>query len=340
MTNDTYREVRLAARPRGPLHDGLFEIAEVAIPTPKPGQVLVRNTVMSVAAVMGTLMDPDTDVPLAPYEIGKPLHGPAIGEVVSAPGTDFSPGDLVQHRQGWREYVLLDPAAARLRDPGLLPEPGWYLSQGATAWMGVVRGAEVLPGDTVFVSGAAGGVGTLAGQIARLHGAERLVGSTSSQRKADLLIKELGYDAVVIRGAGPIKEQLHAAAPDGIDAVIDNVGGEQLQAAIALATRGARLALVGSLSSQFGDSPREATEIDTVSLLSRSITLRGMALHDHYDLIPEWNRQFGKGLRNGSFTFPHSRFQGIEQAPRALLELLEGRHFGAVLVELWAGKTG
>jgi NADPH-dependent curcumin reductase CurA len=334
MTNDTYREVRLAARPRGRVTDDLFEIAEVPLPVPGPGQVLVRTTVMSVAAVMRTLMDEVTDVPMPSYAVGEPLNGPAVGEVVAAPGTDFAPGDLVQHRLGWREYALLDASAVQRVETGLLPDPAAYLSQGPTAWMGVVRGAEVRPGDTVFVSGAAGGVGSLAGQIARLRGAGRLIGSTGSPRKADFLREELGYDEVVIRGAGPIEEQLRAAAPDGIDAFVDNVGGEQLQAAIAVARRGARLALVGALASQLSDSGSPTTEIDTLSLLSRSITLRGVALFDHLDLVPQWYRQFAAGLRDGTLTFPHTRLHGIDQAPRALRELIEGRHLGAVLVEL------
>lgn len=200
MPNHVYREVRLAARPRGPLTDELFEIAEVPIPAAAPGQVLVRTTVMSVAAAMRTLLDEVTDMPMPSYVLGEPLSGPALGEVQAAPGADFSPGDLVQHRQGWREYALLHAAEVRRVDADLLPDPAAYLSQGSTAWMGVVRGAEVRPGDTVFVSGAAGGVGSLAGQVARLRGAERLIGSTGSQRKANFLIEELGYDAVVIRG--------------------------------------------------------------------------------------------------------------------------------------------
>ncbi|MDT0458577.1 NADP-dependent oxidoreductase [Streptomyces sp. DSM 41527] len=335
MTPRTHREVRLAARPKGPVTDDLFEIVEVPVPEPGPGQVLVRNTVMGVAAVMRTLMDEASVVPMPPYQVGEPLYGSVLGEVVAAPGTDFEPGDLVEHQLGWREYAVVDADRAHRLDPGLLPDPAAFLSQGPTAWMGVVHGAEVRPGDTVFVTGAAGGVGTLAGQIARLRGAARIIGSTGSPEKADRLIKEFGYDAVVIRGAGPIAEQLRAAAPEGIDAVFDNVGGEQLQAALALANRGARIAIVGALSSQLGGEGTPATlEIDPLSLLSRSITLRGVALYDHLDLIPEWNQRFGEGLRDGTLTFPHARLRGIGQAPRALRELTEGRHLGAVLVEL------
>ncbi|UQA93376.1 MDR family NADP-dependent oxidoreductase [Streptomyces halobius] len=334
MTNRTHREVRLAARPQGPVTDDLFEIVEVPVPEPAPGQVLVRNTLMNVAAVMRTLMDETTDVPMPSFQLGEPLNGAAIGAVVAAPGTDLNPGDLVQHRLGWREYALLDAPQAQRIDPDVLPDPAGYLSQGPTAWMGMVRGAEVRPGDTVFVTGAAGGVGSLAGQIARLRGATRVIGSTGSQAKADRLTAEFGYDAVVMRGAGPIEEQLRRAAPEGIDALFDNVGGEQLRAAIAVANRGARLALIGALSRQLSEDGPFTTEIDTLSLLARSITLRGLALYDHLDLIPEWHTTFGKGLRDGTLTFPHVRLQGIEQAPRALRELTEGRHLGAVVVEL------
>ncbi|MFD0166187.1 zinc-binding dehydrogenase [Streptomyces decoyicus] len=335
MTQRTHREVRLAARPQGPVTDDLFEIVEVPVPEPGPGQVLVRNAVMGVAAVMRTLMDETSVVPMPSYEIGEPLHGAAVGEVVAAPEAGFAPGDLVEHRLGWREYAVVDADQVQRLDPGLLPDPAAYLSQGPTAWMGVVRGAEVRPGDTVFVTGAAGGVGSLAGQIARLRGAARIIGSTGSQEKADRLVKEFGYDAVVIRGAGPVEEQLRTAAPEGVDAVFDNVGGEQLRAALALANRGARFAIVGALAAQLsGDGKAATVEIDTLSLLSRSITLRGVALYEHLDLIPEWNQRFGEGLREGTLTFPHARFQGIEQAPRALRELTEGRHLGAVVVEL------
>ncbi|MGW2629571.1 zinc-binding dehydrogenase [Streptomyces chattanoogensis] len=334
MTNRTYREVRLAARPQGPVTDDLFEIAEVPLPEPGPGQVLVRTTHMGVAAVMRTLMEETSTVPIPSYEIGAPLHGSAVGEVVAAPGGEFTPGDLVEHRLGWREYALLDAAGAHRLDPGLMPDPAAYLSQGPTALMGIARGAEVRPGDTVFVTGAAGGVGSLAGQIARQYGAARVIGSTGSRQKADRLIKEFGYDAAVIRGAGPIEEQLRKAAPDGIDALFDNVGGEQLQAAIALANRGARLAIVGALATQLSTDGPALTPVDTLSFLSRGITMRGVALYEHLDLIPEWNRRFADGLRDGTLSFPHARLHGIEQAPRALRELTEGHHLGAVVVEL------
>ncbi|MFH8981039.1 MDR family NADP-dependent oxidoreductase [Streptomyces varsoviensis] len=330
----THREVRLIAYPEGKLTDEHFEIAEVPVPRPGPGELLVRTKTMAVAAVMRTLMAAESPVPLLrPFKLGEALEGPAVSEVVAGSGTGFAPGDLVTTQTaGWREYAIVPAAEAERVDADLLPDPGAYLSQGPTAYMGIVRIAEVREGDTVFVSGAAGGVGTLAGQIARLRGAKRVIGSTSSRAKADVLIKELGYDAAVIRGAGPIEEQLRAAAPEGIDAVFDNVGGEQLEAAVAAANRGARVALIGALSGQLGQGA--LATFDTLALVANSITLRGGALYDHLDAIPEWYRVFGQGLREGTLTFPHARLTGIESAPRALRELTEGRHIGAVLVEL------
>ncbi|MEU1668031.1 NADP-dependent oxidoreductase [Streptomyces sparsogenes] len=337
----THRQVLLAAPPQDTLTTDHFEVVTAPVPKPGPGQVLVRNRLMSVAAVMRPLTMPDPDrfgLPQLLQRPGDPMHGPAVGEVVAAPGTDpaagFAPGELVRHRLGWREYAVVDAAEAERLTPGALPDPAAYLSQGFAAWLGVVRGAQVRAGDTVFVTGAAGGVGTLAGQFARLRGAARVIGSTGSRRKADHLIEELGYDAAVVRGAGPIEDQLREAAPDGIDALFDNVGGEQLLAALAVARRGARFALVGALSAQLTGDAMATTAISTFDLIARGITLRGVAAFDHRDAYPEYEREFGRALREGAMSYPHTLLRGIERAPRALCELVEGRHVGAVLVEL------
>ncbi|MFD8870967.1 MDR family NADP-dependent oxidoreductase [Streptomyces sp. NPDC059590] len=333
----THRQVLLADRPRTTLTTDHFEVVTAPVPEPGPGQVLVRNRLMNVAAVMRplTLADPDSfELSQLLQRPGDPMHGPAVGEVVAAPGTDLAPGELVRHRLGWREYALVEAAEAERLGPEGLPDPAAYLSQGFASWLGVVRGVEVRAGDTVFVTGAAGGVGTLAGQFARLHGAARVIGSTGSRRKADYLVEELGYDAAVVRGAGPIEAQLREAAPDGIDVLFDNVGGEQLLAALAVARRGARFALVGALSAQLTGDAMATTAISTFALIARGITLRGIAAYDHMDAYPEYVREFGRALREGTMTYPHTRLRGVEQAPRALCELVEGRHVGAVLVEL------
>ena len=331
----THREVRLASRPEGALSPDHFTVAEVPVPEPGPGQALVRNRMMSVAAALRTLMRGDAGTPMPSFEVGRPLSAPALGEVVTAPdGGELRPGDLVSHWSGFREYAVVDASTVKPVDLAALPDPVAHLSQGPSAWIGVVRGAEVREGDTVFVSGAAGGLGTLAGQFARLRGAGRVIGSTSSQHKADYLVEALGYDAVVLRGAGPIEEQLRKAAPEGIDAVVDTVGGEQLQAALALARPGARVGLVGSLSAQVLGEGAAPIEIDAYSLILRGVQLRGINGTHHRDALTEYLEVFGRSLREGTITLPRTRLSGIDQAPRALMELLEGRHIGTVVVEL------
>lgn len=334
----SHREVRLVKRPSAELSEEDFTIVEVPVPTPGPGQLLVRNRYMTVVAVMRTLMT-DADLPMPAYEVDRPLWGPVIGEVVAVPdGTahgNVGVGDLVEHYASWREYAVVDAESAKPLDLEALPDPAAHLSQALTAWAGVTHACEVRQGDTVFVSGAAGGVGCMAGQIARLHGAGRVIGSTGSRHKADYLTSELGYDAAVIRGAGSIQDQLRELAPEGLDVVFDNVGGEQLQAALAVANRKARFAIVGALSGQLdGQGDKALVEIDTLQLLARSIELRGITLLDHLAEVPKWTREIGKAMADGRLTFPHVRFSGLEQAPGALVELIEGRHIGTVIVEL------
>ncbi|WP_329172343.1 NADP-dependent oxidoreductase [Streptomyces decoyicus] len=330
-----HREVRLAARVEGDLAPHHFTLAEAPVPKPEPGQVLVRNRVMAVTAAMRTQMA-GMPLPMGSFVPGEALWGSAVGEVVAAPDDGFTPGELVRHSCGWREFAAVDASRVQRLDPDALPAPAAHLSQGATAWGALRRAAEVRPGDTVFVTGAAGGVGSLAGQLARRLGARRVVGSTGSERKAALLRAELGYDDTIVRGAGPIERQLRRAAPEGIDVLLDTVGGEQLTAALSLARPDARFALVGALNSQLGGGGGVAApvELDAGLIIMRRVALRGFGLHAHPDLPQEWTKEFGQGLREGSLVFPHALLKGIEQAPRALCELVEGRHIGAVLVEL------
>ena len=331
----SHREVRLARRPGSVLSPDDFIVAEVAVPEPGAGQVLVRNVMMGVSAVLRTLMSEQSGLPMPSFEVGQVLGGPAIGEVVVAVDDgQLRPGDLVSHWQGFREFAAVDAVSVRPLDVNMFPDLVAHLSMGATAWVAVERGAEVRQGDTVFVSGAAGSLGSLAGQFARYRGAGRVIGSTSSEFKAQYLVEELGYDAVVLRGSGPIEEQLRRAAPEGIDAVVDTVGGEQLQAAFALARPEARFGLVGSLSSQVHGRLRAPIEIDAFALIAKSITVRGVDFSRHLDLIDDYTNVFGQGLRDGTMIVPSTHLSGIEQAPQALIELLEGRHIGTIVIDL------
>ncbi|AWS40454.1 NADP-dependent oxidoreductase [Streptosporangium sp. 'caverna'] len=331
------REIRLTTVPDGLPKPEHFVIADVPLPVPDDGQVLVRNRFFHVFAALRTLIGGSVEgAPIPPLRPGDTLFGPAIGEVVAASGdSGLRAGDLVSHWLGWREYAVV-PVGQVTPLGDALPDPVAHLGQGELAYAALTRDAAVRPGDTVFVSGAAGGVGSLAGQIARLLGAGRVIGSTGSREKADRLISELGYDAAVIRGAAPIEEQLAKAAPDGIDVYLDNVGGDQLQAAVATARPGARFVLVGALSGQMsphGTGGTAPVELDTYRLILKRISMRAFQGLDE-QARSQWLERFGGWLRAGDITFPHVRVAGIDCAPRALQEMIEGRHFGTVIVEL------
>ncbi|TJZ56971.1 NADP-dependent oxidoreductase [Streptomyces piniterrae] len=336
----TAREVRLAARPDGLPEPRHFAVVRRPLTDPVPGRVLVRNEHFLVFPGLRTLIGGETEgLPLPALASGDTLFGPAVGEVLAAPGDGpFRPGDRVVHMAGWRDHALLPAADVTPVDPAL-PTPVAHLAQGSAPYGALTRVAPVRTGDVVLVTGAAGAVGTLAGQIARLLGAARVIGSTGSPHKADRLVRELGYDHVLLCGPEypPFAEQLRAAAPDGVDVVLDSVGGEQLAAALGAARQGARVAVVGALAGQLDADRGGGTapvEIDTFRLLVRGVSLGGYLGTDHPGVGAEWLERFGGWLRSGAIRFPYSTVEGIDRAARALPELIAGRHFGAVVVRL------
>ncbi|MFG1805915.1 MDR family NADP-dependent oxidoreductase [Streptomyces sp. NPDC049040] len=331
----TAREVRLTALPAGLPAREHFAVVETPLPAPAADQVLVRNTHFLVFAALCSLIGGPKGLPMPALHPGDTLFGPAVGEVLAAPaGSALRPGDTVAHMYGWRDHALV-PAAGCTPLGSDLPDPVAHLSPGSAAYGALTRLADIRQGDTVFVTGAAGGVGSLAGQIARLLGAGRVVGSTGSPWKAEKLVSELGYDAVVVRGAGPVAAQLAEAAPGGIDVLLDNVAGEQLVAALGAARQGARFALVGTLSGQLSahGSGGAPVEIDAFQVVLRGVSLRGYTGADHPDVPAEWTARFGEWLRSGAIRFPYTAVTGIDNAPQALQDLLAGSHFGAVVVQ-------
>jgi NADPH-dependent curcumin reductase CurA len=332
----TSREIRVAAVPDGLPEPADLAVAVAPVPVPGPGDALVRNRFFLVFAALRTLLG--GGVPGAPFpglSQGDALFGPAIGEVITAPeGSGLRAGDLVQHMLGWREYAAVS-AAGCIPVDDTLPDPAACLGQGVTSYGALTRASRVRPGDTVFVSGGAGSVGSMAGQIARLLGAGRVIGSTGSAWKAEQMIAGLGYDAAVVRGTAPVAEQLSKAAPDGIDVFIDNTGGEDLQAAIAAARPSARFALVGALSGQLarhGSGTTAPVEIDSFQLILKQVTIVGYSAGGDSELRAEWGGRLAEWLRSGAIQFPHVRVEGIEQAPRALHDVLAGRYLGTVIV--------
>ncbi|MGW4447388.1 zinc-binding dehydrogenase [Streptomyces sp. NPDC004682] len=335
----TVRAVRLAAVPEGLPVPGDLSLAEVPAPVPAPGHVLVRNRAFQVFAGLRTLIGGAArDTPAPGLRPGDTLFGPAVGEVLAA-ADPFKAGDLVLHPLGWREYALVPVTACTPVDPAL-PDPVAALSSGSAAYGALTRVARVRAGDVVLVTGAAGGVGSLAGQIAHLLGADRVIGTTRSPAKTALLA-ELGYDAVVTAGPGTdpadFAGRLAKAAPDGIDVLLDTVGGLQLAAAVDAARTGARFALVGALDGQLATEGAGATapvRLDAFRIVVRGVSLGGYRGPEHPEVEAEWTDRFGRWLRSGEIRFPVTRVTGLDRAPQALSGLIAGQYSGTVVVEL------
>ena len=337
MTTKT-RQIQLASRPQGwPTHDD-FDLVSVELPDPGPGEVLVRNTVMSVDPYMrGRMNDVKSYVP--PFQIGEPLDGGAVGEVVASGDDTLRVGDTVMHGLGWREHALLPAAQVRKVDASAVPGSA-YLGvlgmPGLTAYTGLTRIAGLKEGDTVFVSGAAGAVGSVVGQLARNLGASRVVGSAGSPEKVAYLTEELGFDSAFDYHDGPVVKQLAEHAPDGVDVYFDNVGGEHLEGAIAHMNDFGRIAMCGAISQYNADTAAPGPRNIWLAV-TRRLTLRGFIVTDHNDLAREYLPRAAGWVADGSLKFRETYVDGLDRAVDAFLGLHKGENIGKMLVRLDRG---
>ncbi|MGC4796690.1 NADP-dependent oxidoreductase [Micromonospora saelicesensis] len=327
------REIHLASRPQGWPTEDTFRLVETEVPTPGPGQIVVRNQYMSVDPYMrGRMNDVKSYVP--PFALDAPLDGAAIGEVVASEAADIAVGTTVLHGLGWREYALLDAAAARPVDPNIAPVSA-YLSvlgmTGLTAYAGLLEVAAMKPGETVFVSAAAGAVGSLVGQIAKLKGAGRVIGSAGSPAKVERL-RALGFDAAFDYHDG-VRESLRAAAPDGVDVYFDNVGGDHLEAAISAMNLHGRAAICGMIS-QYNATEPSAAPRNLALVIGKRLTLRGFLVNDHNDVRAAFVRDVSGWLRDGTLSYDETIVDGIENAPEAFIGVLRGDNLGKMLVKV------
>jgi len=328
------REIQLAARPEGEPRETDFRLAEVQVPDPGPGQVLVRNEWMSVDPYMrGRMRDTRSYVP--PFALDTALEGGAVGEVLASTVSAVSPGDRVLHGFGWRDYALVAADAVRRVDTGLAPAPA-YLGvlgmPGLTAYVGLLDIAGLRDGDVVFVSGAAGAVGSLAGQIARLRG-HRVIGSAGSAEKVAHVTGELGFDAAFNYRDGDVAGLLREAAPDGIDVYFDNVGGEHLEAAIGALRQHGRIALCGAISQYNATEPPPGPR-NLALAVGKRLTLRGFIVRDHGHRMGDFAREVGTWVREGRIQHRETVVEGLERAPAAFIGLLRGENTGKMLVKL------
>ncbi|MEV0585087.1 NADP-dependent oxidoreductase [Nonomuraea sp. NPDC050310] len=329
------REIHLAAHPVGEPQPRDFTLATTPMPEPAEGQVLVRNTWMSVDPYMRGRMDPRESY-LPPFRLGEPMEGAAIGEVVLSRAPELPVGTTVVHFLGWREYAVVDAAAATVADPGLAPAEAWLGvlgTTGLTAYAALTEVAPVRQGDVVLVSAAAGAVGSIAGQLARKLGASRVIGSAGGPVKTERLVKDFGYDAAIDYRAGSLAGQLAEAAPDGVDVYLDHVGGDHLVAAIDALRPGGRIALVGAISSYNATEPAPGPG-NLFELAAKDATLRGMLVNSYFHLFPEWIGKAAGWLADGSLHTELTVADGIERAPAAFLEMMRGGNVGKMLVRL------
>ncbi|MFI7449268.1 NADP-dependent oxidoreductase [Nonomuraea sp. NPDC049714] len=331
----TSREIHLAARPSGEPAPADFALARTVLPDLADGQILVRNTWMSVDPYMrGRMNDAESYIP--PFQLGAPLEGSAVGEVVASRADSVPVGATVVHFLGWREYAIVDAASATIADTALAPAQA-YLgalgTTGLTAYAALTEVAPVREGDVVFVSAAAGAVGSVAGQIARKLGAARVIGSAGGPEKAGKLVSLFGYDAAIDYRAGSVAGQLAEAAPDGVDVYLDSVGGDHLVAALGALRAGGRIALVGAISAVNATEPVQGPH-NLFQLAYKDATMRGMLINSYFHLFPEWVGKAAGWLADGSLRTESTVVEGLEHAPDAFLRMMRGGNIGKMLVRL------
>ncbi|MFD7991983.1 NADP-dependent oxidoreductase [Streptomyces mexicanus] len=330
------REWHLLSRPVGWPAPENFALVEAPLPEPGEGEVLVRNEYLSVDPYMRGRMSAAKSY-VAPYELNQPMQGGAVGEVVVSRAEGIAVGDHVLHFGGWREYAAVDARHAVTVDPEAAPL-STYLGvlgmTGLTAYAGLLRTASFKEGDIVFVSGAAGAVGSQVGQLAKLKGASRVIGSAGSDEKVKLLLEEYGFDAAFnYKSGGSVGEQLRAAAPDGIDVYFDNVGGDHLEAAIGSLNRGGRIAVCGMISVYNNTEPAPGPR-NLARLIQTRGRIEGFLVGDHYDLQPQFVREVGPWVRSGELKYRETVVEGVEHTLDAFLGVLRGENTGKMIVKL------
>lgn len=328
------RVVSLKRRPVGLPAVEDFQVTEEALQDPGPGEALVQNLCMSVDPYMrGRMVDRKSYVP--PFAIGEALTGGAIGQVTKSDDPGLAEGDHVESFLGWRE-AFVAPARALRKLGNLQAPPSAYLGvlgmPGMTAYAGLLEVGALQEGDVVFVSGAAGAVGSVVGQIARIKGC-RTIGSAGGAQKVAHLREDLGFDYAFDYREGDILAHLRDAAPEGIDVYFDNVGGDHLQAAIAHMRPNGRIPLCGMISQYNATEPVPGPN-NLAMAIGLGLTLRGFIVSNFEHLRESFERDMAQWLEGGELSYRETRFDGIERAPEAFIGLFTGANTGKMIVNL------
>lgn len=327
-------QIHLASRPVGMPTLANFKQVEVTLPALKAGEVLVKNTWMSVDPYMrGRMMDRDSYIP--PFQIDAVMDGGAIGEVIESLNPQFPVGSKVSHINGWRSAFISDGQDLTLLPAVNIPEQyflGVIGMPGLTAWVGLMQIAKLKPTDTVFVSAASGAVGMVVCQIAKLNGC-KVIASVGSDEKAEL-VQSLGVDAVInYKKVTDLTQALRDAAPDGIDVYFENVGGAHLEAALNVLNEYGRIPVCGMIADYNAQAPVPGPS-NLLAINTKKLTMQGFIVMDYFDQFEEFIAQMAQWLQAGKVKSEETVYQGLEQAAEAFIGLFEGKNKGKMLVKL------
>jgi hypothetical protein len=323
------REVHLVERPQGLPTPEQFRIVETIVPDPDEGQVLVENIYMSVDPAMRPRL-------AGPTALNEPMIGGTIGRIVKSRNAAFKEGDHVESMQGFREYFLSDGKGLTLLDADGMPLVA-YMSvlglTGLTAYGGLLGIGALKDGENVFVSAAAGAVGSVAAQIAKIKGCY-VIGSAGSDEKCRWLKEELGLDVAINYKTGELRTSLKAAAPKGIDVYFENVGGEHLNAALPRMNALGRIAVCGMISAynNFGAVSEPVTTLSNI--IYNRVMIRGFVYYEFESKRPQFLEDMKDWIRQGRLKYRTTILQGIDQAPVALIGLFTGANTGKMVVQL------
>lgn len=327
------RQIVLKRRPVGAPSPDDFALVESPRPAPAEGEVLTRTIYLSLDPYMRGRMNEGRSY-ARPVELGQVMVGGTVGEVVASRYPGLARGDLVLGYDGWQEYAVAKGPALRKLDPAVAPIStalGVLGMPGLTAYVGLLDIAGPRPGETVVVSAAAGAVGSIVGQIAKIKGC-RAVGVAGTREKCDYVVRELGFDACVSHRTADLVGALREACPAGIDVYFENVGGAVLGAVLRLINPGARIPLCGLIAQYNAVEPPAGPNLAPI-LVNRAL-IKGFIVSDHLDRTADFLRDGVQWIRQGRLRYREDVVEGLANAPRAFVGLLEGRNFGKLLVRV------